>query len=256
MANADVDAAVAELDLVLADARLRQPRLGLFAAMYRQTTIAVGRGIDAGAFDDGERMGRFITHFAGRYLAAYHALQAGGEPTRSWKVAFAATQRTDTVILQHLILGINAHINLDLGIVAAQMAPGDTIAGLHADFNRINNVLGNLAPAVQDCIGRFSPLLHVLFRVGGKKDDEMLNFSFEVARDEAWSQAVTLAHLDPVVASTTIDSLDRKVSVLAKLVADPGGVMEHAVQVVAFTESDDVVAVVDALSKVELPPPT
>jgi hypothetical protein len=256
MPNADIEATLARLDKAVAQARIRNPRLALFGALYRQTTQAVGRGIDAGAFDDGERMGRFVARFAGRYLDALQTAAGGGLPSRSWRMAFAAAERTDRVILQHLILGINAHINLDLGIVAAEIAPGDAIAGLQADFGRINDVLGRLAPPVQDCLGRFSPLLHVLFKVSGTTDDEVLNFSFTVARGEAWSQAVTLAHLDPAVVPLAIASLDRKVAVLGKLVADPGGVMEHAVDVVAFTESHDIAAVVDALGKVELPLPS
>ncbi|MEA2843146.1 MAG: hypothetical protein QOJ69_817, partial [Actinomycetota bacterium] len=99
------------------------------------------------------------------------------------------------------------------------------------------------------------PLLHVLFRVSGTTDDEVLNFSFKVARNDAWAEAVTLAHLDPAVVPMAVAALDRKVSVLGKLVTDPGGLMERAVDVVAFTESDDIEAVVDALGEVELPLP-
>jgi hypothetical protein len=76
-----------------------------------------------------------------------------------------------------------------------------------------------------------------------------------VARGEAWANAVTLAHLDPAVVPLAIASLDGKVSVLGKLVTDPGRMMERAVDVVAYTESDDIVAVVDALGEVELPTP-
>ena len=107
---------------------------------------------------------------------------------------------------------------------------------------------------VQDCIGRFSPLLHVLWAVGGDTDDEVLNFSIRVAREDAWQQAVTLAHLDAERLPLAIDSLDRKVAVLARLVAQPGGVLEQAVDVVGFLESDDVVAVIDALAQVEPEP--
>lgn len=45
------------------------------------------------------------------------------------------------LILQHLLLGINAHINLDLGIAAAQTSPGDDLPDLRNDFVEINRVL-------------------------------------------------------------------------------------------------------------------
>jgi hypothetical protein len=39
-------------------------------------------------------------------------------------------------VVQHVLLGMNAHINLDLGVAAAEVAPGPAIAGLRGDFDR------------------------------------------------------------------------------------------------------------------------
>ena len=71
----------------------------------------------------------------------------------------------DHLILQHLLLGINAHVNLDLAVVAAEICPGEEITALRDDFMRINAVLAALLPKVRLCIGRYSPLLDVLDRV-------------------------------------------------------------------------------------------
>jgi len=248
----EIDAIVERLDAVVADARARARRKGFFAAMYRQVTLTVRREVEAGSFDDDARMERFVALFAGRYLDAVQLSEAGGQPTRSWRAAFRAGERSDRVILQHVLLGMNAHINLDLAVVAATIAPGDTIDDLKDDFGRINDILQRLMDPLQDCIGRFSPLLHVLWAVGGGgADDEVLNFSVRVARADAWFQAVTLTRLDGGRRALAVDLLDRKVAVLARLVAQPGGILERAVDVVAFMESDDVVAVIDALARVE-----
>ncbi len=105
-------------------------------------------------------------------------------------------------------------------------------------------------PEVRKCIGRFSPLLDVLDRISGD-DDEVLNFSIRVARDQAWSQALVLASTpDPERRAELVDSLDRSVAVLGGVVANPGGLLQRAVDLVAATESDDVVAVMDALGRV------
>ncbi|MEA2931418.1 MAG: hypothetical protein QOI56_203 [Actinomycetota bacterium] len=254
MPTPEIDAIVDRLDALVADARARRHRRGFFAAMYRQVTDTVRRDVAAGAFDDDARMGRFVALFAGRYLDAVGTWDAGGRAPRSWRATFVAGERKDRVILQHLLLGMNAHINLDLAVVAATIAPGDTIFELKDDFGRINDILGRLMEPLQDCIGRFSPLLHVLWAVGGGADDEVLNFSLRVARADAWHQAVTLAHLDPGRRAGAIDALDRKAAVLARLVAQPGGILERAVDVVAFAESDDLVAVIDALGQVRPKP--
>ncbi|MEA2685697.1 MAG: hypothetical protein QOE93_892 [Actinomycetota bacterium] len=249
-----IDAVLTRIDSVVVEARARRLRTGFFAAMYRQTTKTVGREVEAGAFDDAERMARFVAMFAGRYLDAVGLWQAGQQPTRSWRVAFRAADRRDRVILQHLLLGMNAHINLDLAVVAATICPGDSIFELKDDFGRINDVLQRLMVPLQKTIGRFSPLLHVLWQVGGDVDDEVLNFSIRVARRDAWQQAVTLAHLDDERRALAIDSLDRKVAVLGRLVDQPGGVLEKAVDVVGYLESDDIVAITDALLRVEPTP--
>ena len=52
--------------------------------------------------------------------------------------------------------------------------------------------------------------------------------------------------------------LDRKVAVLARVVVEPGGILDRAVDVVAYLESDDVWVPFDALGRVKpkpLPPP-
>ena len=60
---------------------------------------------------------------------------------------------------------------------------------------------------------------------------------------------------DPARRQALVDSLDRRVAVLGKLVAHPGGLLQRAVDVVAATESDDVVAVLDALTRLTLDGP-
>jgi len=239
----------AELDAV----RGNGDRRGWFTAMYRQTTRAVRARLVAGGFDDPERMERFVERFAARYLDPLHHWREGRPVPRSWRVAFGAGP--DEVILQHLLLGMNAHVNLDLAVVAAETCPGREIMSLHDDFMRVNDILGALLPKVRACIGRFSPLLDVIDRVGGGEDDEVLNFSIRVARNEAWSQALVLASTgEPSRRAQLIDSLDRGVAVLGKVVASPGGLLQRAVDLVAATESDDVVAVMDALGRVALDP--
>jgi hypothetical protein len=235
-------------------ARQRADRRGWFTAMYHQTTSEVRDRVAAGAFDDAERMCGFVERFAARYLGPLGDWQEGRPVPRSWKQAFAAGR--DNVILQHLLLGMNAHINLDLAVVAAETCPGEAIHGLHDDFMAINDVLGALMPKVRACIGRFSPLLDVVDRVGGGEDDEVLNFSIRVARNQSWSQALVLASTaDLVRRAELVESLDRSVAVLGKVVASPGGLLQRAVDLVAATESDDVVAVMDALGRVTLEEP-
>ena len=92
---------IAELDVIIAAAIAEPGRYCLFPAMYRHVTTRVQQRISDGFFDDGPRMYRFATRFANRYFEALALWQANAAPTRSWRVAFDASRRTDLVILQH-----------------------------------------------------------------------------------------------------------------------------------------------------------
>jgi hypothetical protein len=242
------------LDAIVDEARATAHRRGYFAAMYRVMTTAVRAGIDAGAFDDGARMGRFVATFANRYFDALASFRAGVRPTRVWDACFGCDERSDRLILQHLVMGINAHINLDLGIAAAEVAEGTDIQPLKGDFDRINAMIGGLLDPVQAAVGRFSPLLDLLWRVSEEPDDVVLGFSFRAARDQAWMHAVLLSGQRPEDRPATIDVFDRSAAVLARMVSDPGGLLGEAVSIVRHTEREDVVAVIDALSAVTPPP--
>lgn len=245
-----IDQVIVQLDEIIATAIQQQSRIGLFAALYRQVTLRVRQGIAAGAFQDGPRMERLDVIFANRYLAALAAWQANGTPSQCWAYAFDATRRTDLIILQHLLLGINAHINLDLGIAAAQTSPGAAILGLHDDFNRINAILGALTDSVKLVVAEFSPLIHLLDQVGSSVEDELVNFSMTIARDDAWQHAQLLAALPEALHASTISVLDDKATFLARLVAEPGRVLTLVLDAIHLRESTDIPAIIRALNAI------
>src|SRR5512141_593547 len=107
-----IDEVIARLDEIIEQAMRDRDRLGFFAVLYRTVTKAVKEGIAAGRFENGPRMERLDVAFANRYLEAFDRHRRGLEPTRSWRAAFAAGSHRRVVIMQHLLLGMNAHINL------------------------------------------------------------------------------------------------------------------------------------------------
>jgi hypothetical protein len=247
----DIDQVLAMLAGIIARARSANSSMGFFPALYRQVTLAVKEGIARGLFDDGPRMQRLDTVFANRYLAAYQTFLAGGQPASCWDLAFRATQSDRLIILQDLLVGINAHINFDLGIAAAEICPGEAIASLHGDFDKINQLLGKLLPAAEAAIGSFSPLIGLLDQVGGRDETQALDFSLDAARDDAWNHALILAHLPQSVWPPAVAALDAKVTFLGKLIAEPGGLAGKAVEMIRLTESLDRAAVIAALDSLD-----
>jgi hypothetical protein len=244
----NIDEVVAELDRVIAAAIAEHSRIGFSAALYRRVMLRVQKGIADGWFDDGPRMNRLDTAFANRYLDALATWEGGGTPTKSWRFALNATRRSDLIILQHLLLGINAHINLDLGVAAAQVCPGAALPGLHADFQRINQILSALTDEVKGVVAQFSPLLHLVDGFGGSFDDAIVNFSLGAARDDAWLHAQVLAALSPTFQGPTIVVIDTKTALLARLVADPGRLLTAVLDTVNLEESEDIPAIIEALN--------
>jgi hypothetical protein len=245
---ASIDEVVSRLDAVIARSRRENSRLGFFACLYRSVTVRVAEGIDAGRFQDGPRMERLDVIFANRYLAALEAYQAGRRPTRSWVAAFDAARGGNLLILQHLLLGMNAHINLDLGIAAAQTAPGRDLPGLQHDFREISRLLGEMLEGVQDKIARVSPWMGLLDRVGARTDEEICTFCLGGSRDLAWKWAQRFATTDRGRLPHEIDALDQVVAALALPIRTPGFFLRPALTAIRMREQKDIGKVLDALA--------
>ena len=92
---------------------------------------SVKEGIEKGRFDDGPRMEQLDVNFANRYLEAYDQWKNKQPVSGPWKTAFDTEARRQPLVLQHLLLGMNVHINLDLGIAASETMAGKPLENLH-----------------------------------------------------------------------------------------------------------------------------
>jgi Family of unknown function (DUF5995) len=255
VATPEIDQVLADLDRIIDDSRRAKSRIGFFAAIYRQVTLRVQQGIEADEFEDGPRMDLLDAIFAKRYMDAVAAWKSKGQPTRSWRTSFDAAEARDRrLILQHLLLGMNAHINLDLGVAAAEVAPGDSIDGLKRDFDHINVILNEMLDGAQKAIGKHSPMVHILNQVGGAVGDQILGFSFPVARFAAWMNALVLARQSGKEKESTIDMMDRRAALAALPIVDPGGVVGKSIEsTIILAETQDVVPVIDTLNSIITP---
>ena len=231
-----VDDVLAALRTVVDDAARTGDRKGLFAAVYRQVTAAVAQKLADGLFDDADRLNRFDAVFAGRYLTALQAWRDGDDPGRSWRLAFRAADDGDAVLVQHVVLGINAHINLDLAVAAADTSPGSGIGTLKDDFERINDVLVDVLCRLQGALNELSPLLAGLDAVLGRIDEEIVGFKVQRARAEAWEAAVMLAGQRGEAREGAVRMLDRYAYGLGRIVLAPPFPIPAALQVVGFAE--------------------
>jgi len=251
MSAHSIDEVIVRLDEVIARARRERSRLGFFATLYRNVTIKVKEGIRDGFFEDGPRMERLDVTFASRYLDALEAHRRGEPASACWKVSFEAAEAWRPIILQHLLLGMNAHINFDLGISAAQVCPGEQLPALRDDFDRINGVLAGMLAKVQNDVEQLSPWIKFLDSISDDKvEDAVINWSLTKARDCAWSVATRLAASNPEQSAGYLARLDRDVALLGGLVRRPVGVfVKLGLLVIRLRESNDVPHAIDVLSQ-------
>jgi len=243
-----IDEVIEQLTDIIDRSRREGSRLGYFAALYRKVTIQVKEGIAQGRFEKGPRMERLDVTFANRYLTALDQYRRSEPLSRCWRVAFEAASRWRPLILQQLLLGMNAHINFDLGIAAAQIAPGDELPSLRHDFDQINNILASLVNQVQDEINEVSPWLAVLDHIGGRTDEVIINFSMDKARAHAWKMAQELASLSPDQWAPELVKQDLEVTALGHLIETPGIFLSLGLLVIRLRESNDIPKVIDVLA--------
>lgn len=222
------------LDSIVDECRNTESRIGYFTILYRQVTRRVRDGILAGEFEDNDRMEVLDVIFAKRFIDAYELWKSGENPTESWRLAFEASKDSKLLVLQHLFLGINAHINLDLGIAASETMNGKDLVGIKGDFDKINSLLSELVDDVKANISRVSPIFGWLIPLAKGRDEMLLNFSIQLARDGAWKYANEYHSSSEKI--TELNNRDMNIAELAKKLINPGKFLSFLIRIVGFAE--------------------
>lgn len=171
----------------------------IFLGCYSQMTANMLKTIQAGEFHDNQWVGRLLEHFADYYFKALETYEQ--QPTIApavWQVAFQLTGDPEAHVLQHLMLGINAHINFDL-VFALEDVLRDEWADLaprqrterYEDHCRVNQVIASTVDAVQDSVvERFAPRMDLVDDGMGHLDEWLASRLISIYRDRVWQKAV------------------------------------------------------------------
>jgi hypothetical protein len=215
---------------------------GYFPALYSRVTTRIGASIEAGRFADGPGLDRFATGFAKRYVAAAADHQ---RCSRCWRASWNVVGDRRLLIVQHLLLGINAHVNYDLALAVVEIADerGDLLSIRH-DFDAVNDVLAATYADVVKDLDRVSRWVNGAARLGGGR---AFNFSLRLARARAWQAASAMYALPADGRRGYADELDRYVSVLAFLITRPSPVARPFLRLARHLEEHDAAKVVTAL---------
>lgn len=171
-------------------------RRSVFLTVYVEMTTAVIRGIETGAFRDSEWASTYLIEFANWYRQALVDFHRGNMESvpRPWRLAFSASASGHTLIIQDLLLGVNAHINYDLAYTLYEIGIDPDRSRKLRDHNQINRILASLVDTAQSIIFELyatSGLADMDISLG-QFDERFTLFSLTETRRLAWRNAVSL----------------------------------------------------------------
>ncbi|RYF89696.1 MAG: hypothetical protein EOO03_05375 [Chitinophagaceae bacterium] len=236
------------LDGIIARCKQQQSRLGYFATLYKLMTEAVLKGMSENIFEDNARMEKLDVLFANRYLQAYFDYTNNKPVSTSWKIAFDAAQQNNLIVVQHLLLGINAHINLDLGIAAADTCSADSIDALQKDFVKINDTIAAVYSKLQPRFAKIAWPAVFLDKLNPRLVNNTLNFSIVKAREVAWANAVLLCNAGNSNREQIITATDTIVLKVAHAITHPAALKNIGLKIILWFEGKDVGKNIDVLA--------
>lgn len=245
MSATTINQIIDSLQAIITESIATNSRMGYFASLYYKVTASVRDGIAKGQFENGLRMEKFDVVFANRYLDALNAWKNKQPLSNSWRIAFEMTEKSSPLVLQQLLLGMNAHINLDLGIAAAEVSDGN-MDGVQKDFDSINTIISALTYEVINEITRVSPLLSLL-GLHASNYSILIQFSISNARDGAWCFAEDLQKKQNAAYTDCIAVRDKTITQLAGGLAHATGIMRVTLWVIHVFEWRSPSKIINAL---------
>lgn len=249
MPSRTINEVITTLDGIIVAECANNSCMAYFPILYRKVTIRIKEGIQNNEFENSQRMEKLDVLFANRYIHAYECSGLNNTYTKSWRNAFEAAKTGRLLIMQHLLLGINAHINLDLGIAVAETVGEDgELMDFENDFNKINEILGSMIANVKAQLISVSPLFGLLDKFGKGREDKLASFSINIARDGAWLFA-NQYHISPNK-EQEINNRDVIIAMLAeKLIHQKSWVLRYLVKAIYLFEKKDVSQIAAVLKR-------
>lgn len=178
-----------------------QDRRAIFLECYSMMTGNMLEALDRGEFEDPVWVRDLLNHFADYYFNALTAYDAQAKDTPTiWRMTFDSRGRTGVHVLQHLILGVNAHINYDLVFVIYDILHADwssidpkTAESRYRDHCHVNQIIFDTIDCVQrEVVARYSPQMDLIDRVLLRLDEWLLERLIWRWREQVWRDAVQL----------------------------------------------------------------
>lgn len=204
----DVDGVVGALERwqeVLERERGVRDGLACFNRLYLRITRDIRALLDDTDVTGKDFLARLDVEFARRYL---RATGGGGTVPRAWAVLLDRRSETGIDPVRFSVVGINAHVNLDLApavvrtcTVLGRSAPG---AAERADYRAVNDI--------------FARHLDTLIGQSERRCDAATDVPVVLAREVTWRQVLQLweQRSRPTEYERELDALDRRTALIGR----------------------------------------
>lgn len=173
----------------------------IFLRCYHVMTTNMVHGLAAGRFLDAAWVAVLLEHFAAYYFDALAAWER--EPAsapRVWQLAHEACRQPGVMVLQTLLLGVNAHINYDLVLVLVELLEGEwarldasSRRMRYADYCRVNTIIAETIDEVQDTVLEpAAPLMDLVDKGLGRLDELVISRLITRWRRGVWEHSVRM----------------------------------------------------------------
>lgn len=193
-------------------------------------SVALGRGA---FFLEPQWISRLAGRFCERYLETLRwSMRGEAQDTGAWSIAYACCELGDMLPVNHVMLGLSAHINYDLaiGLAAniAEMGGGDDatmLARYKHDHDAVNHLLRASVPEAFDhlVVKHACPASRMMYRRAYGAMEWLAMQLLEAWRERVWGDAMDLLHArTPVEHGRVIARIEQRSKHFARLLAVPG----------------------------------
>lgn len=176
-------------------------RRAIFLRCYLLMTHNMLAAVEDGAFRDCDWVHALLHRFADYYFEALSTYEQDVDQAPPvWRRVHDVARREEALVVQDLLLGVNAHINYDLVLTLVDMLEPEWAHlstperhARYADHCRINHIIGATIDAVQDhVIETVAPEMNVVDTFLGRLDEWLISQLITRWRDEVWQHAVEM----------------------------------------------------------------
>lgn len=228
----------------------KESPLGYFAALYTTVAKAIEDSIINKEYDDNEQLARMDVNFVNYYIHAMNCAFSDQPAPAHWQIAIDAAKKPDFLVLEHLFIAMNAHINYDLSNAANDTVPTDRMLDFRQDFFRVNKILFSLLDRVQTDVSYIFHPLKWYLRFGRQLDDKIIALIMGQMRGDAYEFTCVLSLCNEVQKEQiNKEKRDLVVKLSQKIIFHKSWIINAIIRLARLLERGSVTYKIDQLLK-------